>query len=137
MLHHLVFVQPCIVKLMFLTQVVLYGHTQILPTSIKHRITSQHPLLFRDVVIAESSSMFEHPLEDGTMNSSKSCNAVGKSICLKKFRYVTRNSVCLFLVCVIIVVGCFLDVVFLHQFACFIDGDFTLNIPTGGILQIF
>ena len=81
--------------------------------------------------------MFEHAFEDSAMNGSKTCHTKSKGIRLHKFRDVTRHTVCLFLVCIVVIVSSLFGVVFLHQFACFVDGDFAFDISACSFLQIF
>ncbi len=136
MLHHLVFVQRRIIKLPLLAQVVFYGRSQILPASIKHRVASQYPLLFRDVVFAKTAGVLENAFENCAMNSRQSGHAVSESIGLKKLRDVARHAVGLFLKGIALVVVGFAGVVLGHHLAHFVDGDFAQNISDGGLLQI-
>ena len=67
MFHHLFFVQERIIEQLFLFNIIGYGFTQVLPTTINHTFAAQYPFLFRDIVITETSCMLEYTLEDGSM----------------------------------------------------------------------
>ena len=71
MLHHLAHIQSAIIELAFLLHVIFQSHSQVLTPSIEYRIATQHPFLFRNVVIAQLPGVFEHPLENVTMGGNE------------------------------------------------------------------
>ena len=136
MLHHLLFGQCRIIKLTLLVQIIFNSHAQVLPSTIKHRISFKNPLFFRNIIISKTTCVLKHSIKNSTMNPRQTSHAISKSICLKQFRDITRHLVSLLSICIILIMCRFCNIILFHKFTRLINRNLTLNIPSCRFLQI-
>ena len=136
MLNDFVHRQTIVIELLFLLDVIIQSHSQVLPATIEYGVTTQHPLFLGDAIVAQFASVFEHTFEDTPMDGDDASSAKSECRFVDELRYVCRHAVCFFLIFIVLVVLCLGYIILLHQLASLVDGYFTFDVFTGCLFQI-
>ena len=137
MVHKTVSVYFRIIEPAFLLQVVFNSFTNIRRRNIEHRISTEYPLLFCDIIIADLPCKLEYTVEYPTMNRCQSDKRKSEGLFGKKPTNIGRCRIC-FMRFRIFGSTCFFRlVVTLYELLGFVDCNFALDVLARGFNQVF